>query len=133
VVIVADSSAWIELFRESGSPVHRRFRALLEEGADLAVTEVVAMELLAGARSERVDAIRAHLLAFPLLTLHGLDGFERAAQLFRTCRDAGETIGKTTDCLIAVPVIEAAATLLTADRDFEVLARHTPLRLEPTA
>jgi predicted nucleic acid-binding protein len=132
-VIVADSSAWIELFRKSGSPVHHRFRALLEGGADLAVTEVVVMELLAGARSESADTIRTHLVAFPLLTLRGLDGFERAAELFRTCRDAGETIRRTIDCLVAVPVIEAAATLLTADRDFEILARHTPLRLEPVA
>ena len=31
----------------------------------------------------------------------------------------------------AVPAIRADATLLHADRDFETLARHTPLRLEP--
>jgi predicted nucleic acid-binding protein len=36
-----------------------------------------------------------------------------------------------TDCLVAVPTIEAGATLLHADRDFDALARHTPLRLEP--
>jgi hypothetical protein len=32
-----------------------------------------------------------------------------------------------------VPVIEAGATLLHNDADFEVLARHSPLRLEPVA
>ena len=46
-------------------------------------------------------------------------------------RDAGEAIRKPTDCIIAVPTIQADATLLSANRDFEVLARHTPLRLEP--
>ena len=130
-MIVADSSAWVELMRESGSPVHRRFRRVLEEGHDVAITEVVIMELLAGAASTAVDAIRARLLAFPVLPFGGLDGFERAAALFRACRDAGEAIRKTTDCLIAVPTIQADATLLSAGRDFEVLARHTPLRLEP--
>jgi len=38
---------------------------------------------------------------------------------------------ETPDCLVAVPAIEAGATVLAADRDFEILARHTPLRLEP--
>jgi predicted nucleic acid-binding protein len=130
-VIVADSSAWVELMRETESPVHRTFRRALEEGEEVAITEVVLMELLAGARPKAVDTIRARLLAFPVLPLAGLDAFERAAQLFRICRDAGETIRRTTDCLIAVPTIGAGASLLSADRDFEVLARHTPLRLEP--
>jgi len=58
---------------------------------------------------------------------------ETAAALYRACRRAGETIRKITDCLVAVPAIEAGATLIQADRDFEILARHTPLRLEPLA
>lgn len=131
-MIVVDSSAWIEFFRGSGSDVHRALGRLLSEGAELAVTEVVVMEVLAGARSGRdVDEIRERLVAFPVLPLRGLAGFEAAASVYRTCRRAGESIRKLTDCLVAVPAIEADATVLAADRDFEVLARHTPLRLEP--
>jgi hypothetical protein len=32
-----------------------------------------------------------------------------------------------------MPAIDADATVLAADRDFEVLARHTSLRLEAVA
>jgi predicted nucleic acid-binding protein len=132
VVIVADSSAWIELFRDTGSPAANTLERRLDDGSTIAVTEVIAMELLAGTGSARAwTALREHLLAFPVLRLRGLVGYERAAELFRRCRLGGETVRKLTDCLVAVPVIEAGATLLTADRDFEVLARHTPLRLEP--
>jgi len=134
LVIVVDSSAWIEFFRRSDSPAHRTLSRLVASGAELAVTEVVVMELLAGNLSPlEVRGLRSRLLAFPVLRLGGLAGFERAAELFRLCRAAGETIRKMTDCLVAVPTIEAGGTLLHADRDFEVLARHTPLRLEPVA
>jgi predicted nucleic acid-binding protein len=49
-VILVDSSAWIELLRETGSPAHRQLRLALERQEQLAWTDVVAMELLAGAR-----------------------------------------------------------------------------------
>ena len=133
-MIVVDSSAWIELLRASGSPVHRTLTRLVSANADLAITEVVMLELLAGARGDReASVVRARFGAFPMLSLAGLADYERAAALFRACRSAGETIRKVTDCLIAVPAIRADATVLAADRDFEALARHSPLRLEPVA
>jgi predicted nucleic acid-binding protein len=50
---------------------------------------------------------------------------------YRACRRGGEAVRKVTDCLVAVAAIEANATVLRADRDFEKLARHTFLRAEP--
>lgn len=129
-MIVADTSAWTEFFRRSGSPVDEALRRSLAEPEQLAVTEVVVMELLAGARSSRHLAdLRAFLFRFRVLRLHGLDSYEEAARLYRLCRAGGETVRKMTDCLVAVPVIEAGAALLHADRDFDVLARHTELEV----
>jgi predicted nucleic acid-binding protein len=131
-VIVVDTSAWVELLRSTGSAVHGALRRLILSRADLAVTEVVVMELLAGARSTREEReLRERLFAYRLLRLRGIDGYEHAAELYRACRSAGETLRTLTDCLVAVPAIEAGATLLHTDADFEILARHTPLRLEP--
>jgi len=48
-VILADSSAWIEYDRATGSLVHRRLADLIAGGGDVAVTEPVVMEVLAGA------------------------------------------------------------------------------------
>lgn len=129
-MILVDTSAWAELFRRTGSPAELKLRALLDDPADVAVTEVVVMELLAGARSARqLGSLKSFLLTFTLLPLRGLDGYEKAAELYRLCRAAGETVRKMTDCLVAVPALEHGATVLSADRDFEILARHTPLRL----
>ncbi len=37
----------------------------------------------------------------------------------------GETVGALTDCLIAAVAIRSGSSVLHADRDFDVLARHT--------
>jgi predicted nucleic acid-binding protein len=129
-VIVADTSAWTELFRRTGSVVDRTLRHLLHRPSNLAVTEVVVMELLAGARSPtHYRDLRELLLTFRLLRVRGLDGYEHAAELYRLCRAGGETVRSMTDCLVAVPAIEAGAQVLHADRDFDKLARHTPLQV----
>ena len=90
------------------------------------------MELLAGAASpgER-SALRARLLALPRLTVRGSADFETAADLYSTCRRRGLTVRKLIDCLIAAVAIRENATVLHHDRDFDVLARHTRLRIEP--
>jgi predicted nucleic acid-binding protein len=129
-MIAVDTSAWIELFRATGSPIHRTLKRLIEEDAELAVTEVIVMEVLSGARSpSHVNDLRNGLLAFPVLPLNGLAGFEEAAEIYRACRLAGEVVPHP-DCLVAAPTIRANATILSADRDFETLARHTALRLQ---
>jgi predicted nucleic acid-binding protein len=51
-MILVDTSAWIEFLRATGSPAHLRVRAALESGLELASTDAVLMELLAGARDE---------------------------------------------------------------------------------
>lgn len=131
-MIVTDTSVWVEHLRGTGSPAHMELRRLLEERADLAVTEVVVMEVLAGARSARhAERLRETLLAFPLLSLRGLASYEAAAELYRTCRRAGKTVRRMTDCLIAVAAIEVGASVLHADGDFDVLAAHTALQVHP--
>jgi predicted nucleic acid-binding protein len=129
-VIVVDTSAWIELLRGTGSPVHLQLREALRGDEELCVTEVVVAEILAGAGSvQQTEELRSMLLGFTLLPLRGLDGFEQAAALYRACSWAGETLRSIADCLVAVPAIEAGAAVLHADRDFATLARHTPLEV----
>jgi len=127
-VIVADSSAWIELLRATDSPVDRTLSRLLDEDAEIAVTEMVIGEILSGARSEGEHTTLNHrLLAFPVLLLGGLTGFQAAARLFSECWRRGEPVRKLADCLVAIPAIEAGAAILHSDRDFDRIARCSPL------
>jgi predicted nucleic acid-binding protein len=129
-VILADTSAWVEYLRATGSPAHLRLRRLIADEGELVTTEVVMMELLAGeSSSDGVTRLRRLLGRFELLPVEGLADYEAAADLYRRCRAAGETVRSLTDCLIAAVAMRSGASLLHRDQDFEVIARHTPLRV----
>jgi len=129
-VIVVDTSAWVELLRGTGRAAHRTLRNLLDDQADLAVTEVVVMELLTGAGSDaELRELRSRIRGLHVFPLKGLEDYEEAVALYRACRDGGETIRDTVDCLVAVPAIRAGAPMLHDDVDFDKLARHTPLEV----
>jgi predicted nucleic acid-binding protein len=129
-VILVDSSAWVEFLRATGSPVHRRLRSALQDGSELASTDVIAMEILAGARDDADrDRLRRLLYGVELLGVEGPADYEQAAELYRLCRRGGETPRKLTDCLIASVAIRNSAALLCDDADFLAIARHTPLQL----
>lgn len=88
------------------------------------------MEVLAGARDERhLDDLRRLLARASIVPAEATD-YEEAAALYRICRRGGETVRKLIDCLIATIAIRADIPVLHADADFEVLARHTPLRID---
>jgi predicted nucleic acid-binding protein len=129
-VILVDSSAWVEYLRGTGSPVHVWLRTGLEAKLELASTDVVLMEVLAGARDEHErDSLRRLLYGRTMLAVEGPADYEQAAELYRACRRHGETPRKLTDCLIAAVAIRHQARVLHADADFEVIARHTSLRV----
>jgi predicted nucleic acid-binding protein len=87
------------------------------------------MEVLAGAGTEeRVRQLRRLLNRFELVPVAGLEDFESAAGIYRRCRRRGETVRALNDCLIAAVALRTEAELLHRDRDFEVIARHAPLR-----
>jgi predicted nucleic acid-binding protein len=129
-VIVVDTSVWIDVLKGSDSHAASRCIELVGDGAPVAITDVILTELLQGIPSEReARLLERHMRAFPILRLGSLDDFSLAAQLYRTARRAGITIGKTVDCLIAAPCVRTGASLLHADADFDRLATCTPLRV----
>jgi predicted nucleic acid-binding protein len=129
-VILVDSSAWVEFLRATGSPAHLHLRSVLQEEADLASTDVIVMEILAGARDDADrDRLRRLLYGLEFLAVDGPADYESAAEIYRACRKGGETPRKLTDCLIAAVAMRADAALLCEDADFAAIARHTTLRL----
>jgi len=129
-VIVVDTSAWVEYLRGTGSREHQVLRSLLAGGAPLATTDVVTMEVLAGAKDEAHAAkLRRMLAALEPLPVQSPD-FEEAARIHRRCRAAGESVRALTDCLIAAVAMREDVSVLARDRDFDVIARHAGLSLE---
>jgi predicted nucleic acid-binding protein len=117
-VILADTSAWVEYDRATGSPVDQRLAELIATEGALAVTEPVMMEVLAGARSdERASDLRRLLLRFVWLPFDRAADFEGAASIYRRCRASGVTPRGMVDCMIAAVAWRRGAALLAADAD----------------
>ncbi|MGI8937751.1 MAG: type II toxin-antitoxin system VapC family toxin [Iamia sp.] len=118
----------MEYLRDTGSPTCARVDALLAD--DIATCHPVRMEVLAGARSDRHLGQLRGLLARATLVATRDSDYEDAATLYRTCRQAGETVRKMIDCLLAAHALRAGVPILHADADFDVLARLTPLTVD---
>lgn len=132
-MILVDTSAWVEYLRGSQTSVHRMLRTLIERGEALATTEMVVMEVLAGAKDAgHLERLRRLLLRCQLLPIRGLADYEQAAALYRHCRSKGVTVRRLTGCLIATVAIRDGVDVLQSDADFEAIARHTELRLVPS-
>lgn len=132
-MILVDSSVWVEFLRATGSSAHLSLRAALRSEVELACTDVVVMEILAGARDQADrNRLRRLLYGLEFLAVDGPDDYERAAELYRACRRRGETPRQLNDCLIAAVAIRCDAALLCKEADFEAIARHAPLRIAET-
>jgi predicted nucleic acid-binding protein len=130
-VILADTSAWVEYDRATGSAVDQRLAALIADDGPLAVTEPVTMEVLAGARDDRREAdLRRLLLRFDLLRFDAAADFDAAARIYRRCRSAGVTPRGMIDCMIAAVAWRSAATVLACDADFSRMAHVIGVALD---
>jgi predicted nucleic acid-binding protein len=131
-VILADTSAWIEYDRATGSAVDARISELIRGGGALAVTEPVMMEVLAGARDDRREAdLRRLLLRFAWLPFDAAADFDGAVRIYRRCRSVGVTPRGLVDCMIASVAWRAGASLLAHDVDLSRIAQVAGIILEP--
>ncbi len=130
-MILADTSAWVEYDRASGSAVHLRLAELIDTAGPVAVTEPVLMEVLAGARDDRREADLRRLLGrFALLRFDAVTDFDGAVTIYRRCRAAGVTPRGMLDCMIAAVAWRAGATLLSHDADIDRVARVIEIELD---
>jgi predicted nucleic acid-binding protein len=123
-VILADTSAWVEYDRATGSAVDNRLRELISsDDGRLAVTEPVIMQVVAGARSDdRERDLRRLLARFDLLRFDTAADFDAAARIYRSCRRSGITPRGMVDCMIASVAWRHGAALLAHDSDLTRVA-----------
>ena len=130
-MILADTSAWVEYDRATGSRVDQRLTDLITAEGPLAVTEPVIMEVVAGARTDdRGSDLHRLLLRFTLLDFDAIADFDSAATIYRRCRRAGVTPRGMVDCMIASVALRNRATLLAADLDLSRVASIVGIDLD---
>jgi predicted nucleic acid-binding protein len=130
-VILADTSAWVEFDRATGSSVDRRITDLVTQGDELAVTEPVIAEVAAGARTDdREAALRRLLARFHLIPFDSVADFDGAVSIHRSCRRAGVTPGGLLDCMIAAVALRSGASVLAHDAAIARIADVMPVALD---
>jgi predicted nucleic acid-binding protein len=130
VTVLVDTSVWslaLRRDRPAGAREVEALEAAIGRG-DVCLIGVILQEVLQGFPSlPRTRRLVEHLAPFPLLALHRGD-YVLAAEIRNTCRSKGLAVA-TVDAQIAAAAINHRCLLLTADADFERIARHFPLRL----
>jgi predicted nucleic acid-binding protein len=130
-VILADTSAWVEFDRATGSAVDRRLSELIAAEGPVAVTEPVIMEVLAGASSDAREAdLRRLLLRFHLYHFDAAADFDAAVRIYRRCRRAGVTPRGLIDCMIASVAWRERAAILARDVDLDRIAQVAGIDLD---
>ena len=130
-MILVDTSAWVEFDRATDSTVDQRLRSLIGEGGDIAVTEPVIAEVVAGARTDAREArLRSLLLSFDLLPFDAAIDFDGASTIYRRCRAQGITPRGLLDCMIAAVAVRRRVPVLSHDVDLARIAKVVDLRLD---
>ena len=126
-MLLVDSSVWIDWLRGLDTDAVRFVQAR-ESHEELALTQMIYLEVLQGVSSQRQFVATQRVLSAQsmLLPQDATETFEAAAQLYRRARTQGLTIRKSTDCLIAAIALERGALLVHNDRDFLALAQAVP-------
>lgn len=129
--LFVDTSVWSLAFRRD-SPVGNRevgrLRDALTDGESVCATGLVLQELLQGWSGPRDGERIVDHLADVSMVMPSLDDHIEAARIRNECRRRGIQVG-TIDSLLAQICIRHDLVMLTCDRDFTYIARHTPLRV----
>jgi len=125
---MADSSAWIDYLRATGSHADNRLTLALTRRERVWMPAPVYREILQGASGpDHFIQLQALLdAAVPWDAEDARETARQAALLYARCRWQGVTIRSPNDCLIAACALEAGEPLLHADRDFERIAAIEP-------
>lgn len=128
MMIVVDSSVWIDYFNGLANPATDRLDALL--GVEpVAVGDLILAEVLPGFRSEADHRTAKRLMqSLAVLPMVGETIALKCADNYRALRKRGITVRRTIDALIATYCIENGCALLFQDRDFVPFVRHLGLQ-----
>ncbi len=125
-MILVDTSVWIDVLRDKTGEVVHAFKSRV--GDDVIVfSRFIQLELLQGVKDEHEWRRLDEYLSSQYYLEASEDTWRNAAWLYFELRRSGITVRSPIDCCIACIAMESQAILLHQDRDFESIAKITPL------
>jgi predicted nucleic acid-binding protein len=126
---LVDTTVWIDFLNGRDVRPVQKLENLIKQEEDLCTCGIIFTEVLRGIREDKgvaqTEAMLNRLIYFPLPK--GV--FTAAARIYRLLRKKGVTIRNPVDTVIAAVCLEHGLRLLHNDRDFDLIARHFPLKI----
>ena len=128
IVIVVDSSVWIEFFRGDETAEVSRLKDLLGK-TTIAIGDLILVEVLQGFTNVK-DAATARQLfrPFPMIEMVGKRNTTQVAANMRLLRDKGVPVRRSITAMVATACIAENVPLLFSDRDFQPFVDHLDLQ-----
>ncbi len=128
-MVIVDTSVLVDFINGVTNP-ETEWLDLRLDRQRFGLTTLILTELLQGFRDDREAAlVYSELHEFEILELHDVKLAVDAARHYRSFRNAGRTVRKTVDLLIATYCIRNHHSLLHRDRDFDVFEAHSGLHV----
>ncbi len=129
-MILVDTSVWIDFFDHPNTKYAKELKSLIEKDEDICLIDLILTEILQGIRNEKIfNQVKEDLTKFTILRANNLELYIKAANIYRACRKKGKTVSKTIDVIIAAITIENNLVLFHKDRDFDLIADCTELKV----
>jgi len=128
-MILVDTSVWIDVLRDKTGNVVRVFKSRIGDEV-IVFSRFIQLELLQGAKDEHEWSRLDEYLSVQYYLEASEKTWRNAARIYFELRRLGTTVRSPIDCCIACVAMESQATLLHQDRDFETIAKITPLDSE---
>lgn len=124
-----DSSVWIDFRKGISSPQTDQLDHDLLFN-QVCICPIIIQEVLQGVRLDReFRQLKVDFLRLDVLAWDATEAAVSSAELYRFLRQRGTTIRKPNDCLIASFALHFEVELCHNDRDFDLIAAHTSLKI----
>ncbi|WP_192347694.1 PIN domain-containing protein [Algoriphagus sp. Y33] len=129
MLVLPDTSIWINFFNNPYSVISERLDTLIDEDL-IVICPPIYQEILQGTKDEKDFRILSQKLSS--LTRLNADPYEAAlgsVQIYSGLRQKGVTIRKSNDCLIAWYAVKYNVPIWHQDRDFDMIANQGILKI----
>lgn len=131
MMILVDTTVWIDLFAARPLPHVVALETLIEHRENICICGIILAEVLQGIRKDTEFRKTRDLFNSLILLPMPYTVFLRSAEIYRKLRKKGITIRKPLDCMIASVAIENDIALLHNDKDFQPIEKRCGLKVLP--
>ena len=128
MMVLVDTTAWIDFFAARSSPHVVALETLIEQREDICICGIILTEVLQGIRKDTEFRKTRDLFKTLIFLPMPYTIFLRSAEIYRTLRKKGITIRKSIDCMIASVALENDIPILHNDKDFSPIEKHFGLK-----